>query len=101
MKQITTVSYTVKEIYSYIAETFYDIYIHDRCEDFEMGYNLFDSLKSPELFVERCKDGFSPCILPHFHAIEELTHNKSEFIVIVRDYDNTVWAVINGKDINF
>jgi hypothetical protein len=101
MKQTTTVNYTVKEIYTYIAENFYDIYILDECEDYEMGYNLFDSLKSSEMFVEQVKNGFSTCILPQFHVIEELHRNKSEFVVIVHKHKDQIWAVVNGQDINY
>ena len=101
MKQTTIINYTVKEIYTYIAENFYDIYIHDECEDYEMGYKLFDSLKSSEVFVEQVKNGFSTCILPQFHVIEELHRNKSEFVVIVRNHKDQIWAVVNGQDINY
>jgi hypothetical protein len=101
MKQTTTVNYTLREIYEFITESFYDIYIHDECEDYECGYNLFNSLKSPEAFVEQVKNGFSPCILPQFHVIEELHRNKSEFVVIVRNHKDQIWAVVNGHDVNF
>lgn len=101
MKQITTISYSVKEVYKYITEAFYDIYILDGCEEYELGYNLFDSLKSPEVFVERCKDGFSPCMLPEFHVIENLVRDNSEFIVIIYNHKDEIWATVNGRDINF
>ena len=102
MKQTTTVNYTLREIYECITESFYDIYIHDECKDYECGYyNLFNSLKSPEAFLEQIKDGFSMCILPQFHVIEELVLTKSEFIIIIRNPKNEIWAVINGHDVNF
>ena len=71
MKQTTTVSYTLREIYECITESFYDIYIHDECKDYECGYyNLFNSLKSPEAFLEQIKDSLQKM----FYNIE---HSKS------------------------
>lgn len=101
MKQTTIITFSVREIYFYLSNTFYDIYVYDRCEDFEMGYNLFNSLKSPETFIQNLKDGFSACILPKFGEIEELVKNNNEFVIIVRDHKDDIWAVINGSDINF
>lgn len=100
MKQTTNITYTVKEIYDNISSDFYDIYVHDECEDFADGFTLFESLSSPRAFTKRLQDGFSACILPHFDVIERLAMSNQEFIVTVYKKDK-LWAVVNGSDINF
>jgi len=100
MKQTTNITYTVKEIYDNISSDFYDIYVHDECEDFADGFTLFESLSSPCAFTKRLQDGFSACILPHFDLIEQFVKSKVEFIITVYKKDK-LWAVVNGSDINF
>jgi hypothetical protein len=100
MKQTTNITYTVKEIYDYISSSFYDIHVYDECGDLSEGLVLFESLSSPDAFIKNLKDGFSPCILPHFDLIEQLVRSKVEFIITVYKKDK-LWAVVNGSDINF
>lgn len=101
MNQTTTLTYNIAEIYSYICQNFYDIYIQDKCEDYEDGLEMFTALQSPEKFAQALKDGWSAIILPGFSTVEDLVLDNEEFIVTVRDFDNKIWAIINGADINF
>lgn len=101
MTEIATIKYNLKEIYDHATECFYDIYIHDGCEDFEMGYTLFEVFKSSEVFIQSLKDGFSPCILPNFYVIEKLQADSKEFVVLVMGPTGSIWAAVNGKDINY
>lgn len=101
MKQTTSLTYNIAEIYSNICQNFYDIYIQDKCEDYEDGLDMFAALQSPEKFVQALKDGMSTIILPSFGTVEDLVLDNEEFIVTVRDFDNKIWAIINGADINF
>lgn len=102
MKKETTVfHYTVKEIYNFAAQSFYDIYIYDQCEDFDMGLRLIEVLKSPEEFTNALKDGFGPCCLPEFEKLEKPIQNNENFVVVVYDAHDKIWAVINGNDIDY
>lgn len=101
MKEAIAYKYNVKEIFNFAAESFYDIYIHDQCEDFDMGLRLFEVLKSPEEFLKALKEGFGPCCLPDFFELEEPILNDEDFVVIVYGADNKIWTVVNGRDIEY
>ena len=96
---ITQIQLNIKDIYTNLCECLYDIYIHDAEPDAE--FHVLAKLANANDLISLFKDGYTCMMVGDAMArIEMMNENDMPFIIVVTKNEE-IFAVVNGKDVNY
>lgn len=96
---ITQIQLNIKDIYTNLCECFYSAYIHDAEPNAE--FHVLAKLANASGVISLFKDGYTCMMMGDAMArIEWMNENKMPFIIVVIKNEE-IFAVVNGKDVNY